>query len=290
MRPSTGTPRRTRIPRRGLARRTVIVVAVAVGVAVAVALATVASGCAVDGGPSSRAAGPGTGSSALGGSLTVSAAASLTEAFSTLRDEFVAAHPGTEVTINFASSGTLSTQILDGAPADIAAFADTMPMTALADAGLLAGPPEVFARNQLVLVTQPGNPAGISELADLATAGVVSLCVETAPCGKLADELLARSGVTVPAGSISRGADVKATLTAVSEGDAVVGIVYLTDAATIPDRVDTVELPDARDLLASYPIAVLAGSAAPELAAAFESFVRSGPGQLVLRDAGFLAP
>ncbi len=107
----------------------------------------------------------------------MSAAASLTEAFTTIKDDFVDANPGATVTINFGSSGTLATQITEGAPADVAAFADQAPMTTLDDAGLLAAPAQVFARNQLVIVTQPGNPKGITSLADLATVGTVSLCV-----------------------------------------------------------------------------------------------------------------
>ena len=82
------------------------------------------------------------------------------------------------VTINFGSSGQLATQITEGAPADVAAFADEAPMTTLDDAGLLAAPAQIFARNQLVIVTKPGNPKGITSLADLATVGTVSLCAD----------------------------------------------------------------------------------------------------------------
>lgn len=224
------------------------------------------------------------------GSIVVSAAASLTDSFSTIRDDFVETHPGTEVTLNFGSSGALANQIGEGAPADVAAFADTTPMTALEDRELLAGAPKVFAKNQLVIVTEPGNPEDITGLADLATAGVISLCVDTAPCGKFADQILDDAGVTIPGTSVSRGTDARATLTAVSEGDAVAAIVYATDATAAGDRVEAVDLPAAGNVTASYPIAVLEDAANPDLAAAFRSYVLSEDGQTVLRDAGFLAP
>ena len=198
--------------------------------------------------------------------------------------------PDAHVTLNFGSSGALSTQILNGAPADVTAFADTAPMNALAKADLLAAPPEVFARNRLVIVTEPGNPNGIDSLADLATAGTVSLCVDTAPCGKFADRILADVGVTIPTSNITRGTDVRSTLTAVTEGDAVAAIVYVSDATTAADRVDTVAIPEAHDVTADYPIAALGATSSPALARAFEAFVLSEQGRSVLEDAGFLAP
>jgi molybdate transport system substrate-binding protein len=228
--------------------------------------------------------------SELSGSIIVSAAASLTDAFTTLQEDFVLEHPDAEVTMNFGSSGSLATQIEEGAPADVAAFADTVPMAALDDAGLLAGTSEVFARNQLVIVTQPGNPSGIEDLSDLAGAGTISLCTDTAPCGRFADQILADAGVSIPTTEVTRGTDARATLTAVTEGDAVAGIVYVTDAAGAAEQVDAVEIPDTLNVVASYPIAVVDGTPATALATAFVAYVLSEDGQAVLRDAGFLAP
>ena len=262
--------------------------------AVFVALAFIA-GCSSDSDGSApttnaSAASTDTGTSGVSGSIIVSAAASLTDAFTTIRDQFVAANPDAHVTLNFGSSGALSTQILNGAPADVAAFADTAPMNALADADLLAAPPKVFARNRLVIVTEPGNPNGIDSLADLATAGTISLCVDTAPCGKFADRILADASVTIPTSNITRGTDVRSTLTAVTDGDAVAGIVYVTDAKTAADRVDTVAIAEADNLTADYPIATLGATTSPALARAFEAYVLSERGRSVLEDAGFLAP
>ncbi len=264
--------------------------------AVFVALALIA-GCSSDSDGSaptttnaSAGASKDTDTSGVSGSIVVSAAASLTDAFTTIRDRFVAANPDAHVTLNFGSSGALSTQILNGAPADVAAFADTVPMNALAKADLLAAPPEVFARNRLVIVTEPGNPNGIDSLADLATAGTISLCVDTAPCGKFADRILADVGVTIPTSNITRGTDVRSTLSAVTEGDAVAAIVYVTDAKAAGDRIDTVAIPEAHDVTADYPIAALGATSSPALARAFEAFVLSEQGRSVLEDAGFLAP
>lgn len=227
---------------------------------------------------------------AVTGSIVVSAAASLTDVFTSIGDDFTAENPEVELTFNFGSSGQLSSQIQEGAPADVAAFADTAPMDALDEADLLDDSPEIFAKNELVIVTKPGNPEGITGLADLADAGVVALCAETAPCGRFADQVLSAAGVEIPADQVTRGQDVRATLAAVTEGDAVAGIVYVTDAATVEDAADSVEIPDADNVIASYPIAILAGTSSKEAAAAFEAFVLSDVGGRRLRDAGFLAP
>src|SRR5690348_1406375 len=156
----------------------------------------------------------------VSGSVTVSAAASLTEAFKKIGDSFKAANPGTNVTFNFGSSGTLATQIQQSAPADTFASADQDNMNKLVSANLVDGAPTVFAKNKLVIVTKPGNPKNVTGLADLPKLGVVSLCGTTVPCGKYAGQILQTAGVTIPTSKITRGQDVKATLAAVRNGDA----------------------------------------------------------------------
>ncbi len=252
------------------------------------ALAVVAAGCGGD--DSASDATPKTEAPALTGSIVVSGAASLTGALTAIKDDFIVAHPDAEIVINFGSSGQLSTQIQEGAPADVAAFADEAPMAALDDKGLLADEPQIFARNQLIIVTKAGNPKGIEALDDLATAGVISLCAATAPCGRFADQILTTVGVAIPTTSITRGQDVKTTLAAVTEGDAEAAIVYVTDATAAGDTVDTVEIPDDVNVIAGYPVAVLEASASSELAEAFEDHLLGDDGQAVLRAAGFLAP
>jgi len=226
----------------------------------------------------------------LSGDITVAAAASLTETFTDLGTQFEADHPGTKVTFNFDSSGSLSDGILAGAPADVFASADEKNMAKLTDAGLTDGDPVVFARNQLAIVTKPGNPKGIKTLADLADAGTISLCGPDAPCGKFATQVLDQAGVKIPTSSVTLGQNVKATLTAVTEGDAVAGIVYLTDGLAAGDKVEVVDIPAADNAIAVYPVAALKASGHAAVAEAFAAFVASDDGQKVLKEAGFLAP
>lgn len=231
------------------------------------------------------------------GAVTVSAAASLKETFTQIASDFEAANPGTEVTLNFGSSGDLATQIKSGAPVDVAAFAAESNMATLDDAGLLAGGYQIFATNRLVIVTKPGNPGKIEGLSGLASAAAsgstISLCAETAPCGRYAGEVLTKADVTIPPDKVTRGQDVRATLAAVTEGDADAAIVYVTDALSATeagDAVDTVEIPTAENAVAKYPIAVVAATGNTDAANAFKEFVLGPEARKILADAGFGAP
>jgi len=231
-----------------------------------------------------------TATDSLKGGITVSAAASLTEAYTEIGKDFETAHPGTKVTFNFDSSGTLSQQILDGAPVDAYTSADEANMTKLTDKHLIDGTPTVIARNQLIIVTKPGNPKGIKTLDDLSSAGIISLCGLDVPCGKFAQQALDGAGVKIPETSITRGQNVKATLTAVTEGDAVAGVVYVTDADAAGDKVTAVDIPEAQNVIATYPAGVLAASKNIDVAKAFVAYVASDDGQAVLKEHGFLPP
>ncbi|HVV34994.1 MAG TPA: molybdate ABC transporter substrate-binding protein [Acidimicrobiales bacterium] len=211
------------------------------------------------------------------GNVTVFAATSLTGAFRDIGAAFEAANPGTKVTFNFAASSALAQQISDGATPDVFASADTK--------SLRTG--SVFARNRLVIVTKPGNPGRVKSLADLAHAGVISLCGAEVPCGLYAATALAKAGVTLDESGVTRAPNAAATLTAVSEGDAVAGIVYATDAKAAGARVATVAIPDGVNVLASYPIATLRHTRA---ARAFVALVRGRSGQRILERFGFIAP
>jgi molybdate transport system substrate-binding protein len=257
-------------------------------IAVLVTLALAGAACGNDDKHDTAGDATTTTESALTGTITVSAAASLTESFAAIKDAFTTANPGTTVTINFGSSGQLESQLEAGAPADVAAFADQSTMAKLADKQLLAAPAKNFASNRLVIVTKPGNPKGITTLADLATkSGTVALCADTAPCGKYTAAILQIAKVIIPETKITRGQDVKTTLAAVSEGDADAGIVYFTDANAAQDKVTATEIPIPHESLVTYPIAVLAASTNKELAQAFVDYVLSPRGQAVLRKAGF---
>lgn len=223
------------------------------------------------------------------GELFVSAASSLTEVFTTLGDEFAGEH-GSELQLNFDSSSGLASQIIEGAPADVFAAADEVAMDELVREGLVEGTPIVFARNQLVIVTEPGNPEGIDELADLGDVEVLSLCGEQAPCGRLAAEVLDRAGVEIQEQHVTRAQNAKGALAAVADGDAGAGLVYATDAMAAGDAVTLVEIPAPSNAISDYTIAVLVSSDEPDRAHAFVELVLSAQGQDRLTGAGFLPP
>ena len=258
-----------------------------VALALAASVALVACGSSSSSAAKPKSSTITTASKATGG-ITVSAAASLTEAFGTVGKDFSAANPGATVTFNFGSSGTLATQIQQGAPADAFASADPSNVATVRQAGLVDGRATVIAYNPLVIVTKPGNPKHVKTVADLATVGVVSLCGETAPCGKYAGQILTNAGVTIPTDSVTRGADVKATLAAVTTGDADAAIVYVSDAETAGQAVTAVAIPAAQNAIATYPIVVLKASSNPATARAFVRYVASRAGQATLRSYGFL--
>jgi molybdate transport system substrate-binding protein len=249
--------------------------------------ALVLAACGDDREPSSA----GTTGPVLEGEITVAAAASLTEPFTALGTAFEAEHPGVRVTFTFDSSSTLARQVLDGAPVDVFASADQASTATLVDAELVEGEPTVFARNRLTIVTKPGNPTGITGLADLAGGdGVISLCGADVPCGRFAAQVLERAGIVLPEDRVTRGQNARATLAAVAEGDAVAGIVYVTDARSAGDAVDAVAIPAGANAVAVYPICVLEGRGSVDVAEAFVAFVRSTEGRRVLAAAGFLPP
>jgi molybdate transport system substrate-binding protein len=222
------------------------------------------------------------------GTLTVFAAASLTETFDALAARFEADHPGVEVVLSYGGSSSLATQIAQGAPADVFAAANESTMESLVDAGD-AGPATVFATNTLVLITPAGNPAGVTGLADLADPGLaIALCDPGVPCGSAAQALLAEAGVTAVPDTLEQ--DVKAVLTKVELGEADAGLVYVTDARATGSAVEVIDVPEAQQVINRYPIAVLTAAPNPDAARAWVELVLSGEGQAVLSDAGFLAP
>jgi molybdate transport system substrate-binding protein len=253
--------------------------------ALIVPMALSLAGCGSTGGDASAppAGGP---SGRLAGSITVFAASSLTGAFNQLATDFERAHPGTDIVFQFGSSGDLATAITQGGSADVFASASPTNMAAVVKTGDAASSTS-FVSNTAEIATPPGNPQHITGLADLA--GVrVALCVPTAPCGALAEELFQKAGVTVkPAASEP---DVKSTLAVVQSGEVDAGIVYVTDVKAAGDKVTGVPIPAGQNGTTEYPIATLTGSRNKALAAAFVSYVESAAGQRVLSAAGFSAP
>lgn len=219
--------------------------------------------------------------------LTVLAAASLTDVFTELESTFEAAHPGVDVTLGFGSSADLAQQVVNGSPADVFASASAATMRTVTDAGLAAGDPTVFARNELQIVTAPGNPDGITGFADLARPDLqVVVCVPTAPCGAAVERIETATGITLT--PVSEEPDVRATLGRITTGNADAGLVYATDVLSAGDAVTGVEFPEADEAVTDYPIVVLSDAPQPELARAWSDLVTGPEGQAVLGEAGFV--
>lgn len=223
------------------------------------------------------------------GSITVLAASSLTKVFNNLGQEYQTAHPGVKVTFSYGSSATLATQIVQGAPADVFAAASPTTMKTVTDANDASGTPQVFVKNQLVIAVPPGNPKGITTLADLVKPGVkVVLCIQTAPCGAAAQTALAAGNVKLTPVSFQQ--DAASTLNAVENGEADAALVYTTDAKGSGGKVTGLSFPESAQAINSYPIAALAHSANPTLAQAFVAYIESPPAIAELVAAGFQAP
>lgn len=225
----------------------------------------------------------------VSGDITVFAAASLTESFEEIGQAFEAARPGSSVRYNFAGSQQLAGSLVDGAPGDVFASADERQMAAVADAGLLTAPAQVFATNRLAIAVEPGNPLGIGGLGDLEDPSVaVVLAAEEVPAGQYAQEVLSNAGVDVSPVSLEE--DVRAVLSRVALGEADAGIVYVTDVAAADGRVDSVIIPDEVNVLARYPIAALDGARDAETAQAFVATVLGSAGRRILAEKGFSLP
>ncbi|MDO0928723.1 molybdate ABC transporter substrate-binding protein [Streptomyces sp. TG1A-8] len=227
--------------------------------------------------------------SALSGTVTVFAAASLQESFTTLGEEFERQHPGTRVSFSFGGSDTLAANITAGAPADVFAAASTTTMGIVTGKEDTAGTPATFARNRLEIATLPGNPDKVSSLKDLTRPGLkVVLCDRTVPCGAAARKALEQGGLELT--PVSYEQDVKSALTKVELKEADAAVVYRTDVRAAGAKVRGVEFPEAAGAVNDYPIALLKNAPNARAAKAFVALVRSAEGRRVLGRAGFLKP
>ena len=228
------------------------------------------------------------GGAKLTGTLTVFAAASLTESFTTLGKQFEAAHPGTTVKFNFGPSSGLAESINQGAPADVFASASPTNMQQVVNAGG-ASDSKTFANNVMQIAVPPDNPASVTQVTDLAKSSIkVALCQPQVPCGKVAQEVFKKANVTVK--PVTQGADVKAVLTTVQLGEVDAGMVYQTDAQAAGTKVKGIVIPADQNASTSYPIASLTKAPNEAGAAAFVDYVLSPDGEKVLSQAGFAAP
>ena len=233
--------------------------------------------------------------------LNVFAAASLTEPFGEIGKVFEAEHPGVTAVFNFAGSQQLAQQINAGAPADVFASANKTQMDVVIEAGgIESGTEQNFAQNRLVVIFPEGNPAGLMELIDLANPGLkLVIAAQEVPVGKYSLEFLDKAtadpafGTTFKVGVlgnvVSYENNVKTVLTKVALGEADAGIVYLSDiSGEDANKVGQVEIPDALNVMASYPIASVKDSENPDLAQAFIDQVLSQEGQDILATYNFI--
>lgn len=218
--------------------------------------------------------------------ITVLAAASLTDTFEQIADDFEASHGGITVRLSFGGSATLAEQILSGAPADVFAAADTVTMAKLGDDAV---DPQAFATNTLQIAVPKGNPADISSFEDLAKSSVkVVVCAPEVPCGTATQKVADDVGVTLD--PVSYEQSVTDVLGKVASGEADAGVVYRTDVASAGGDVEGVPFPEAASVVNTYPIARIAGTAEDAAAQQFVEYVLSDAGRQVLTGAGFGAP
>lgn len=229
--------------------------------------------------------------------ITVFAASSLTDAFNEMAEAFKAQNEGVEVVLNYAGSTQLAAQLSEGAAADVFASANSTQMQVAVDAGrITAGSEKLFVSNRLTVIVPADNPAGITALEDLAQPGVqMILAVTGVPVRQYTDEIVA----TFPAdfqesfyaNMVSEEENVRQVSAKVALGEADAGIVYTSDVTPdIASQVQQIAIPEAQNVVATYPIAPLADAAAPTLAQSFINFVLSEDGQAILARWGFGAP
>jgi molybdate transport system substrate-binding protein len=234
--------------------------------------------------------------------LTIFAAASLTEAFNEIGRNFSAEHPGVSLTFNFAGSQQLAQQLDQGAPADLFASANNrqMEVAILEAQRVISGAEYTFVRNRLVVIYPADNPARITRLQDLAKPGVkLILAAKEAPVGQYSLDFMDKAVQDPAFGStfkddvlknvVSYEENVRSVLTKVSLGEGDAGIVYTSDiSGEGADKVGRLEIPDALNTIASYPIAVISDSAYPIQAQAFMDYILSPAAQEVLVKYGFI--
>lgn len=233
--------------------------------------------------------------------LTIFAAASLTNAFGDLGKAFERANPNVRVVFNFAGSQDLRTQIEQGARADVFASADNLNIDKLRAQNFLQGDGQVFARNRLVVIVPRDNRAQVLNLGDLAKPNVkIVLADASVPAGNYTLQSLDKLSADASYGAdfkarvlgrvVSRENNVRQVVSKIALGEADAGIVYATDAQSASDKISVIDIPEKFNIVAAYPIAALKASANLSLAEKFIAFVQSADGQAILQKYGFAPP
>ena len=221
--------------------------------------------------------------------VVVFAAASLTDAFAEIEIAFEQLNPAIDIVVNYGASSTLRMQIIEGAPVDVFASANTANMNSIVNAGESATSPRIFALNNLEIAVPRGNPGEVVGLSDFANPDLlIGICAFQVPCGELGATALANAQVTPSLDTTEL--NVKALLSRVEAGELDAGLVYRTDIAAADGRVEGIPLDTDINVEASYPITVLSRAGNPIPAGAFVAFVLSKQGSSILARFGFLLP
>jgi len=233
-------------------------------------------------------------------SITVFAAASLTEAFTELGKQFEAETPGAKLVFNFAGSQQLVEQLAQAAPADVFASANQAQMDAAVQAGRVAeGQPQPLVGNKLVVIFPSLNPGKLNQLQDLAHPGLkLVLADQAVPVGKYSLEFLDNASKLPEYGSsfkedvlknvVSYEENVRSVLAKVTLGEADAGIVYASDLISQPDQqVEVLQIPESLNVNALYSIAPVVDSQQAALARGFVDYALSPAGQELLARFGF---
>jgi molybdate transport system substrate-binding protein len=231
---------------------------------------------------------------AVADELVVSAAASLTNAFTELGKAYEAVRPQTKVVLNFAGSGTLLQQIDRGAPVDVFASADEITMNRAQSKHLIVSDSRVdFAHNALVLIGPSDTSLQIDGLGALQSRNIHRIAIsnpDSVPVGRYSRAALKAAGLwdTLKSKYINTQ-HVRQSLDYVARDEVDVGFVYATDAAVMPHKVQVLcKIPTATPI--TYPIAIVADSRNQDEARRFLAFVRSVQGKAILRRDGFVLP
>jgi molybdate transport system substrate-binding protein len=231
---------------------------------------------------------------AMAADLTVSAAVSLSNAFTEIGKDYEKANPGTRVLFNFGASGQLVQQISRGAPADVLATADLDTMDRAQSQKLVVTDTRVnFVSNKLVVVVPEDGSIAIQSLAGLENPAVKRIGMgtpESVPAGRYAKEALELAGEWDKLkDKYVYGQNVRQVLDYVARGEVDAGFVYATDAALLKNRVKVaLEAQVKKPIL--YPIAAVRGSGNEKLARGFVDYVKSDAAQSVLAKYGFGKP
>jgi molybdate transport system substrate-binding protein len=226
-------------------------------------------------------------SGSSGGTLTVFAASSLTNAFTDLAKTYQSQHPGWKVRLSFAGSDALAAQIEQGVDVDVYAAASPKYPEQLQGEKLLGATTD-FATNTLVLVVPSDNPAGIAKVSDITKGAKLVVGDPAVPIGSYTETVLGNLGIDPGSLDIvSREPAVTSILQKVELGEADAGFVYVTDALSAGDRVKQIALPSAAQATAVYPIGVVSGSSHAKAAQQWIDLVMSSQGQQALTGLGF---